>query len=70
MAIQDTTDNEGIDRKARGEWLVKKTGHYLPNINEHVVRLVQGYILTEQKALKLEALSSFTDQFKTNRKAG
>ena len=70
MAIQDTTDNEGIERKAGEEWLVKKTGHYLPNINEQVVGLVQGYILTEQKALKLEALSSFVDQFKTKRKAG
>jgi major vault protein len=69
-AIQDTKDYEGIDRKAGEEWLVTTTGHYLPNINELVVGNVKGYILTEKKALKLEAISSFEDQFEKKRKAG
>ena len=69
-AIQDTKDYLGNDRKAGEEWLVTTTGHYLPNINEQVVGNVKGYILTELKALKLEAISSFEDQFEHKRKAG
>jgi len=70
IAIQDTKDSEGNIHKAGEEWLVTTPGHYLPNIYELVDGLVQGYILTELKALKLEAISSFTDQFKTKHKAG
>jgi len=70
FAIQDTRDSEGEPRKAGEEWLVRKTGHYLPGINEQVVGLISGYVLTDEKALKLEAVSSFTDQFDTKRKAG
>jgi major vault protein len=70
IALQDTKDYSGNVRKAGEEWLVRKTGHYLPGINEQIVGLISGYILTDEKALNLEAISSFTDQFDVKRKAG
>lgn len=70
VALQDTDDYEGKRRKAGEEWLVLRSGHYLPNINEQIVGTIKGVILTESKSLKLEAISSFTDQFNIKRKAG
>jgi major vault protein len=70
IALQDTRDSENQPRKAGEEWLVRKTGHYLPGINEQVAGLISGYLLTDEKALNLEAIFSFTDQFNIKRKAG
>lgn len=62
-------DNK-VARKAGEEWLVRESGAYLPNVEEEVVDTVSAYILTERKALHLQAIRTFTDTFGVNRKAG
>eukprot|EP01120_Amphizonella_sp_Union-15-10_P012269 TRINITY_DN541_c0_g1_i1.p1 TRINITY_DN541_c0_g1~~TRINITY_DN541_c0_g1_i1.p1 ORF type:complete len:280 (+),score=58.91 TRINITY_DN541_c0_g1_i1:60-842(+) len=62
-------DKIGVNRKAGEEWLVKESGGYLPNVNEEVVQTLEAYILTDKKALHLEATNTFTDVFGKERKA-
>jgi major vault protein len=52
------------------EWLMKKTGAYLPGAYEEVVDVVNAYILTEKKALHMRALRTFEDDFGILRKSG
>ena len=49
IAINDCKDFEGKNRRAGEEWLMRKTGHYLPGIHEQIVGVVSGYILTDEK---------------------
>jgi len=69
-ARADCLDYEGTDRKAGEEWLVRKEGSYLPNVNEEVVEIVKAYVLTYKDALHLRAKSTFTDSEGIERKAG
>ena len=63
-ARQDCTDYEGKHRKAGEEWLVTTLGAYLPAVDEEVLdQRVEGYILTEEKALHIAAITTFTDRF-------
>jgi major vault protein len=59
-----------VARKAGEEWLVRESGAYLPNVEEEVVESVSAYILTDRKALHLQAIRTFIDTFGVNRKAG
>eukprot|EP01122_Echinamoeba_exundans_P017212 TRINITY_DN8_c0_g1_i1.p1 TRINITY_DN8_c0_g1~~TRINITY_DN8_c0_g1_i1.p1 ORF type:complete len:839 (+),score=294.77 TRINITY_DN8_c0_g1_i1:94-2610(+) len=63
-------DQSGTVRKAGEEWLVRDTGAYLPDVNEEVVETANAYVLTDKKALHLQALKTFTDVFGKVRKAG
>eukprot|EP01120_Amphizonella_sp_Union-15-10_P014442 TRINITY_DN699_c0_g1_i7.p1 TRINITY_DN699_c0_g1~~TRINITY_DN699_c0_g1_i7.p1 ORF type:complete len:851 (+),score=273.82 TRINITY_DN699_c0_g1_i7:49-2553(+) len=63
-------DKRGINRKAGEEWLVSESGGYLPGVNEEVVQTIEAYILTDKKALHLEATNTFVDVFGKERKAG
>lgn len=63
-------DQQGKDRVCGEEWLVNKTGAYLPGAYEQVVGFISAYILTENIALHLEALQSYKDRFGVNRKSG
>lgn len=63
-------DQSKTVRKAGEEWLVRDTGAYLPDVNEEVVETANAYVLTDKKALHLQALKTFTDVFKRERKAG
>jgi len=63
-------DERGVVRKAGEEWLVRDSGAYLPAVEEEVVETVSAFVLTDKKALQLEALNSFTDVFGRARKAG
>ena len=69
-ARKDMKDVNGVERKSGEEWLVYKTGAYLPQIHEEVVGPIKGVVLTDKKALRLRALKDFTDIYKIPRKAG
>ena len=47
-ARKECVDREGNQRVTGEEWLVKKTGAYLPGAYEEVVELVNAYVLTEK----------------------
>ena len=47
-ARKECIDREGSPRVTGEEWLVKKTGAYLPGAYEEVVDVVNAYVLTEK----------------------
>jgi major vault protein len=49
---------------------VKVPGSYTPDVNEEIVQTVVGIVLTDKKALQLEATRTFTDAYGQERKAG
>jgi len=63
-------ETSGKERRAGDMWLMRKEGSYLPKIEEEIVELVNGIILTDKKALQLKALNSFVDVYGKQRKAG
>mmetsp|Transcript_139401 Transcript_139401/g.242439 ORF Transcript_139401/g.242439 Transcript_139401/m.242439 type:complete len:850 (-) Transcript_139401:1207-3756(-) len=63
-------DRTQIQRQAGEEWLYLGSGAYLPGVEEEVVRVEHAKILTQNKALQVEALRDFKDQFGKARKAG
>ena len=69
-ARKEIKDVYGDLRKAGEEWLVREAGAYLPDVNEEVVETVSAVVLTDKKALHLQAVQTFTDVFKKQRKAG
>ncbi|XP_059155028.1 major vault protein-like [Physella acuta] len=69
-AKKECKDREGNDRVTGEEWLVKKTGAYLPGVFEEVVDIVKAFILTEKKALRMVSLKTFKDDFGIERKNG
>ncbi|CAF1217001.1 unnamed protein product, partial [Didymodactylos carnosus] len=75
QAIRLSAKKEIIDRmgehRVTGEnWLVKKSGAYLPLAYETVVNVENAHVLTDKKALHLRALKTFTDDFGQTRKNG
>eukprot|EP01129_Flabellula_baltica_P005522 TRINITY_DN200_c0_g1_i2.p1 TRINITY_DN200_c0_g1~~TRINITY_DN200_c0_g1_i2.p1 ORF type:complete len:830 (-),score=247.95 TRINITY_DN200_c0_g1_i2:68-2536(-) len=69
-AKKEFVDASGVLRRAGEEWIVRQTGAYLPNVNEEISDTISAYVLTEKKALQLEAASTFVDVFGKKRKAG
>lgn len=69
-AEKKCTDSQGIERDAGEEWLVRTPGAYLPQIDEVLVETLNAHILTEQTALHLRALRTFTDVYGIARRAG
>jgi len=69
-ARKETTDRTGKKRQAGEEWLYRKTGAYLPGVDEENVETMSAYTLTDKKALHLLATRTFEDIFKKVRKAG
>lgn len=69
-AKKEFADANGTLRRAGEEWLHRESGSYIPDVNEIVVETVQAVVLTEKKALHLQAIKTFTDVFGTRRKAG
>jgi len=63
-------DHEGTPRRAGQEWLVKRQGPYLPDVNEEVVETLSGLVLTDKLAIHVKAKSTFTDSRGEKRKAG
>lgn len=58
-ARKECIDREEIARVTGEEWLVKKTGAYLPGAYEEVVDIVNAYVLTD----KVPFLSYTTKHF-------
>ncbi|XP_052073495.1 major vault protein-like [Mytilus californianus] len=69
-ARKETIDRQGVARVTGEEWLVKKTGAYLPGAYEEVVDVVNAYVLTDKKALHMISLRTFKDDFGVTRKNG
>jgi major vault protein len=69
-ARREAVDSKGNNRYAGEEWLIRESGAYLPDVDEEVRETVSAYILTEKKALQLEALDTFVDILGKKRKAG
>jgi len=69
-ARNNSIDYEGNARKVGEEWLVRRVGAYLPNVEEEVLETKDAYVLTDRTALHLRAIRSFTDSFNVARKAG
>lgn len=69
-ARKECTDRDSNPRVTGEEWLVKKTGAYLPGAYEEVVKTVEAYVLTEKKALHMRSLKTFKDDFGVVRKNG
>lgn len=69
-ARRECESSDGVTRTAGEEWLVREEGAYLPDVHEEVRETVKAYILTDKKALQLEAVSSFTDELGVKRNAG
>lgn len=43
------------------EWMVRKTGSYLPGVYEEIVKVVKSYVLTLNDGLYLTAEIALTD---------
>lgn len=69
-ASAELTDVDGVKRKTGDEWLVRKTGAYLPALNEEIVDLVKARVITERTAIHLSTERTFTDVYGKVRKAG
>ena len=69
-ARKECIDRQGNERVTGEEWLVKKTGAYLPGAYEEVVDVVNAYVLTEKQALHMRAIRTFKDDFGLTRKNG
>eukprot|EP00178_Gracilaria_changii_P006613 TRINITY_DN2152_c0_g1_i1.p1 TRINITY_DN2152_c0_g1~~TRINITY_DN2152_c0_g1_i1.p1 ORF type:complete len:865 (+),score=212.30 TRINITY_DN2152_c0_g1_i1:81-2675(+) len=59
-----------VERNAGDEWLVKEVGSFIPSVDEEILKTVEAVILTTSKALHIRAIRTFTDAYKTKRKAG
>jgi len=69
-ARKELVDSDGKPRKAGEEWLVRSAGAYLPEVNEEVVDTVSAVVLTDKKALHIQAIQTFSDIKGVVRKAG
>lgn len=69
-AEQETTDSDGNQRVAGEEWLVRKTGAYLPGVYEKILGTIKAHILTDKTAVHVKAVTSFRDQLGKLRKNG
>ncbi|XP_023932738.1 major vault protein [Lingula anatina] len=69
-ARKECIDRDGVPRVTGEEWIVKKTGAYLPGAYEEVVDVEDAFVLTEKKALHMRAIRTFKDDFGNVRKNG
>eukprot|EP01127_Copromyxa_protea_P017170 TRINITY_DN51_c0_g2_i1.p1 TRINITY_DN51_c0_g2~~TRINITY_DN51_c0_g2_i1.p1 ORF type:complete len:835 (-),score=236.11 TRINITY_DN51_c0_g2_i1:38-2521(-) len=69
-AKKEFVDASGVERKTGEEWLIRVPGAYTPDVNEEIVQTVTGIVLTDKKALQLEATRTFVDCYNVDRKAG
>lgn len=47
-ATTETKDRDGKQRVTGEEWIVKKTGAYLPGVYEEIIDVVSAYVLTDK----------------------
>ena len=58
-ARKECVDREGHARVTGEEWIVKKTGAYLPGAYEEVVDTVNAFVLTEKVQEKLSEFQNW-----------
>eukprot|EP01061_Rhynchopus_euleeides_P015164 TRINITY_DN259_c0_g1_i3.p1 TRINITY_DN259_c0_g1~~TRINITY_DN259_c0_g1_i3.p1 ORF type:complete len:847 (+),score=466.52 TRINITY_DN259_c0_g1_i3:59-2599(+) len=69
-ALVSFTDRMGVARRAAEEYLVSEEGAYLPSVEEEVVGTVEARVLTDRKAVEVEAVFDHKDQFGKERRTG
>lgn len=70
-AHRQMTDRNGVAREAGQQWLERKVGAYMPNVDEIIKdKCVRARVLTDKTALHVQAIKSFTDLYGEKRKAG
>ncbi|KAG8190032.1 hypothetical protein JTE90_000127 [Oedothorax gibbosus] len=69
-ATSETKDREGKQRVTGEEWIIKKTGAYLPGVYEEIIDVVSAHILTDKEAVHVKAKKTFVDEFGKTRKNG
>nr|XP_040576729.1 major vault protein-like [Lepeophtheirus salmonis] len=69
-ATRETLDRSGCKRVAGEEWLVRKSGAYLPLAYENVLMIVRAHIPQTDVAILVKANASFKDTFGVERKNG
>ena len=62
-ALGDFTDRNGIERKTGEQWLHTEEGAFIPDVQEKIISKIRSYILTDRKALHVEAMCTFLDGF-------
>lgn len=70
VAIRDTKDAKGIERKVGEEWLIRESGSYLPDVNEKVIETIKVQVITDKICLHLMAERRFKDVYGILREAG
>lgn len=70
QAAKELTDHKG-NRRVMGErWLVLDQGAYLPGVFEIVCDFKEAIVLTDNRAIQLEAVKNFKDVYGVVRKTG
>ncbi|MBN3276778.1 MVP protein, partial [Polyodon spathula] len=69
-ARKEGRDRGGVERVTGEEWLVRKVGAYLPGVHEEVMDIVDAFVLTDKKALRVRALRPFRDAGGVDRRTG
>jgi len=64
-ALNKFVDRNGIMREAGEQWIFDQEGSFIPDIDEKIVDRIVGIILTDKKAIHVEALVNHS-----NKKAG
>ena len=64
------TDKSDVARVAGEEWIVRKVGTYMPGPYEEIVQQIRATVLTDTKAVHVEAIENFTDITGKERKIG
>jgi len=70
-ALNFFVDRYACERKAGEQWIYSDEGSFIPDLNEKIVERIQGIILTDKKAIHVEAFANFVDPLNgVKRKAG
>ena len=69
-ALVTFTDSTGVDRKAGEEYLIQEEGAYLAAVEEEVVGTVEARVLTDRRAVEVEAVFDHKDSFGKERRTG
>jgi major vault protein len=63
-------DVEKNERQPGEEWLIRKPGMYILGVNEVLIEIVNGLVITDKRALHLTATRTFVDVYGKKHRAG
>ena len=69
-AKKELVDSTGVKRQCDETWLMRTPGAYIPSVYEKIVQVVPGKLITDDSALHLFALKTFTDAYGVKRNVG